>query len=156
MVTEIWQGRNDELHRHGQENEAIQRTAMDAEIARLHCSPSELPAEDQHYCNHPLAYILRKPPTYKRRWLHRVRLAIERKKQDQTHQPRLTDFFNRAPTRSSGVHTVHHDPQLTRQQCTQHQRRPIQTTQQLLTEFFRERAPNTNNPSQKPTRPPPH
>jgi hypothetical protein len=34
MVTEIWKGRNEELHSRDQENAVLQRTAMDAEIAR--------------------------------------------------------------------------------------------------------------------------
>ena len=85
LTTSIWKGRNDKLHRRDHELVAIQRTVVDAEIARVHRTPENLPALDQHYCNHPLDVILRKPPTYKRRWLHRVRTAIERKKQTRTN-----------------------------------------------------------------------
>jgi hypothetical protein len=105
LVSAIWQIRNDVLHRQGQANEEILRTAMDAEIARLHCDPQMMPAADQHYCNHTLAFILKKPPTYKRRWLHRVRQAIDRHKQDQSKTQQITKFFTRVPgaTRSDLV-----------------------------------------------------
>ena len=147
LVTSLWQGRNEELHKQDKDTEAVQRTVIDAEIALLHCEPSALPAEDRHYCNHSLEHILRKPPTYKRRWLFRVRAARERDKQDQTRQHRITAFFNRAPTIQ---------PQNTAQPSTPSRpavpqahlhRRPISTNQKLLTEFFRARAPNhtTNN-----------
>ena len=58
LVSKIWQGRNDELHRRDQENEVVHRTAIDAEIARLHSDPQELLAADHHYCHHPLDLIL--------------------------------------------------------------------------------------------------
>jgi hypothetical protein len=48
MVTDIWKGRNEALHRCDQENAVLQRCGMDAEIARIHCAPSALPAADQH------------------------------------------------------------------------------------------------------------
>lgn len=142
LVTSLWQGRNEELHKQDKDTEAIQRTVIDAEIARLHCEPSALPAEDRHYCNHSLEHILRKPPTYKRRWLFRVRAARERDKQDQTRQHRITTFFHRAPTtqpQNTAQPSTPSPPAVPRAHL---HRRPISTTQKLLTEFFRERAPN--------------
>lgn len=59
----------------------------DAEIAHLHCAPSALPAEDQHYCNCSLEYILPKPPRmYKCHSLFHVWSAWERSNQYQTLQ----------------------------------------------------------------------
>ena len=143
LVTSIWKGRNDELHRNDREHESVQRTAIDAEIARLHSAPGDLPAADQHYCNHTLEHILRKPPTYKRRWLHRVRFALAQRNQEESRQRRTTNFFHRAPHKrndqGSTAHTVD-PPTVTRPHNT---RKPPQTTQRILTEFFRERAPNT-------------
>jgi hypothetical protein len=156
MVTEIWKGRNEELHSRDQENAVLQRTAMDAEIARIHCAPSALPAADQHYCNHTLDHILRKPPTYKRRWLHRVRQAIDRNIKNQILQQRMTKYFNRVPTRSSDTITESKDYPISSPRITHHQRRPIRTTQQLLREFFQERAPNTADIQQSILRPLPH
>ena len=154
LVTSLWKGRNEELHRRDHEHEVFQRTVIDAEIARLHCDPSALPAEDQHYCNHTLAYILRKPPTYKRRWLFRVRAARERSKADQTRQQRITKFFHRTSNsqQNNSAHPTQTPAQARRDPT---KRRPTSTTQQLLTAFLRERAPNNLIDSTPHTSPPP-
>ena len=152
LVSKIWKGRNDELHRRDQENEVVHRTAIDAEIARLHKDPQELLAADHHYCHHPLDSILRKPPTYKRRWLHRVRESIARKTADQNRQNRITKFFTRESTPKA---PLAESASATHPQTAAHPRRKIQTTQQLLTDFFRERAPNLTTIQNLSTSPPP-
>jgi hypothetical protein len=79
--------------------------------------------------------------------------AIKRHTKDQTQQQQITKFFNRKSTRRKDGHIDQHDYQIPLDVHKQPQRRPIQTTQQLLTEFFRERAPNTNNPPTTTTSP---
>lgn len=151
LVTSIWKGRNEELHRRDQEIEVRHKTAIDAEIARLHCAPNDLPAADQHYCHNSLDYILRKSPTYKRRWIHRVRAAITRNKAGrQNSQQRITTFFTSNPPRLACPAASTSLPPT----ASTHQR-PIRTTQQLITEFFQERAPNRSTTHPLPTRPSP-
>jgi hypothetical protein len=153
MVTSIWKGRNDELHRKNCENESVQKTAIDAERARLHSTPGDLPALDQHYCNHTLDHILRKSPTYKRRWLHRVRIAITQQKQEQSRQRRITQFFHRAPHKRQDQGKSGHTVASTTGTKPHNTRQPLQTTQRILTEFFHKRAPNII--SSAATSPPP-
>jgi len=162
LVSSIWKGRNDELHRQDQETASSQRTAVDAEIARLHCHPGSLPAEDQHYCNHPLEHILKKSPTYKRRWLHRVRKAIDRNISNQNRQQPLTRFFQRVPTHQQRQkapikETTRHPPSGTPSRQQPHRRPAPRKMQLLLTEFLQERASNHKSQlTSHPPRPSPH
>jgi hypothetical protein len=137
LVTSLWKGRNDVLHRQDHEKGVLLRTVVDADIARLHSTPSSLPVADQHYCHHSLAYILGKSPAYKRRWLYRVRAAAERYKQDQCQQHRITDFYYREPHQRQKQSTLtEYDNPVSPTTAPKHHRRLIRTTQRTLTEFF--------------------
>ena len=129
----------------GKQEESYYLFFLCQNVTRYQGAPGDLPATDQHYCNHTLEHILRKPPTYKRRWLHRVRFAIAQRKQEESRQRRITNFFHRAPHKRNDqdppAHTVD-PPTVTKPHNT---RKPPQTTQRILTEFFRERAPNTRS-----------
>ena len=107
------------------------------------CFPCSLPAEDQHYCNHALDHILRKTPTYKRRWLHQVRQAIDQKTGDLNRQHPITNYFKRASTQQPKHNNDTSNEKIMPQPLpkTLH-RRPIQATYSLLTAFLRECAPN--------------
>ena len=168
LTHSIWLGRNDALHRQHETALQRQRTAMDAEIARHHADSTALPAADQHYCEIRLESLLRRSSAYKRRWLYRIRRArtlfqqIGEKNQTRipqffrrprntpniAHQPTVTDETShniRNPPAQSNLHPL--------DTCTSH-KRPIRTTQSLITDYIHERASNTNNPC-KPLSPPP-
>jgi hypothetical protein len=158
LVSTIWKGRNEALYQRDQETDDIQRTAIDAEIAQIHCNPGTLPAEDQHCCNHSLADILKKSPAYKQRWLHRVRQAIDRKTSEQKRQQPLTIFFHRVPPQQQRLHssdTITTKVRISRQHTSR--RKAPRKMQTLLTEYLKERASNHPAPSNlTPPRPSPN
>ena len=148
----IWIERNNALHNTKEAEIRRQRTTLDAEIAKYHADTAALPAADRHYCNTRLDTLLRRSPSYKRRWIYRVRRAREMFKiTESSHQARIPMYFQRSNQppvsdqddnirQSSGDDPIHatHTP-ISQSNITQ---RPIITTQQLITKYLRERASN--------------
>ena len=166
----LWTARNDALHRNQEENTRHQRTVLDAEIAKYHADTAALPAADQHYCDIRLDALLRRSPSYKRRWIYRVRRAREMFKIiGESNQTRLPKYFRRIHSTktsdqdgqssntsgdNSDTPTAFPTDQLPPSTPRTHTQRPIVTTQQLITRYLRERASNSSqNPH--PTSPPP-
>jgi hypothetical protein len=165
----IWLGRNDALHRQNEIHTRHQRTAIDAEIARHHANSSSLPAADRHYCKIRLESLLCRSPSYKRRWIYRIRRAkILFHQTRENHQTRLPQYFKRSKTSSisprttNDAHNTGNSTQASfngkRTPRTQTHRnkskRPINTTQQLISKFLRKRASNRQNLNSTPSPPP--
>jgi hypothetical protein len=161
MVLDIWEARNHTLHKI-QENTAILiRTAIDAEIAKAHAQRSDLLIADQHYCNVSLNKLLRSRPSYKRRWLHRIKKAQQQSRLAGCLQPKITAFFHRnKPCAPTEQNTLTHATNPVTASITKfpktHRRLHNLSTQQLLTNFLQERASNQHNsPSLPMVSPPP-
>lgn len=160
LTSKLWKGRNEKLHANENATSLDIRTTIDAEIAEYQRNPANLSVHDQHYCDMPIQVLLRKPPSYKRRWLHRVREASARFQLESGQQHRITSFFKtQTDHRRQKAHqpTQFHKLLPPSNQPTALTRRQIITTQLLLTKFFRERAPNSrlHSHQESPPLPPP-
>jgi len=151
LTSKLWKGRNEILHQKTLAQEVNIRTTVDSEIVALQREPDKLPIHDQHYCNIPIHDLLCKSPSFKRRWLYRVREARARFQTEARNQPRITTFLTQKSDR-----TRHHDTAAApAPSAIPKKRRQTMTTQLLMTEFFRERAPNRRYPSSLPNASPP-
>ena len=151
LTSKLWKGRNEILHQKTLAQEVNIRTTVDSEIVALQREPDKLPIHDQHYCNIPIHDLLCKSPSFKRRWLYRVREARARFQTEARNQPRITTFLTQKSDR-----TRHHDTAAApAPSAIPKTRRQTMTTQLLMTEFFRERAPNRRYPSSLPNASPP-
>lgn len=154
VITDIWCGRNDMLHERQAEQEAATlKHVVDTEISRFHCEPDLMLTEDIHYCEQSLQRLLRSSASTKRRWLYRVKLSRQKKAEMTSRQPRITKFLktdqSTKSTHRTDRHTIPH-PIPTNPTSRN------KTTQQLLTQFFRERAPNPSKIPITSSPPPPH
>ena len=158
MALAIWEARNHTLHHAAQSTATSIRTATDAVIARLHEQRSSLLVADKHYCNISLSKLLSSRPSYKRRWLRRVRKAQENYQLENHHQPKLTVFFPHAKIRDhikqkSKITDPTLAPSTTAAESYKKRTQHNSSTQQLLTAFLKERASNLT--SHLPTSSPP-
>ena len=153
LTTDIWSGQNDMLHEKQVAQEAdIIRTTVAAEISKFHREPDLMLAVDTHYSEQSLKMLLRSSVSTKRRWLHRVKLSRMKKAAMIARQPRITKFFQKDPPIDTNRNTDMASDHMTPQTTTTSRNK---TTQQLLTQFFRERAPNPPNNQAPPLRPSP-
>ena len=169
----IWIERNNALHNKQEEQSRYQKTALDAEIANYHADTAALPAADRHYCDTRLDVLLRRSPSYKRRWIYRVRRAREMFKiTGASNQTKLTKYYQRSSHSSSGLDHQGNKTTNTGGDASEHRReynlassystqrnnitqRPIITTQQIITKYLRERASNQPSDHANTASPPP-
>ena len=142
VTTDIWCGRNDMLH----DNQAVQaaevlKHTVDAEISKFHREPDLMLTDDIHYSEQSLKRLLHSSASTKRRWLHRVKLSRKKKADMISRQPRILKFFQKVPSTQQNPCTSHAPAAITQKPPKPTTSRN-HTTQQLLTQFFRERAPN--------------
>ena len=155
LSTEIWAGRNEILHNHQNQGIILQQNLVDATITRYHSEPDSLLHHDAHYCTTSLTRLLRSSPSNKRRWLHRVKASRLKKALIHTRQPRITAHFKTVaplPVPEAPPWPIHSTPKIVTPTPTERNA----TVQQLMTFFFRERAPNRISHANKPSPPPPH
>jgi hypothetical protein len=115
------------------------------------------------YCDIRLDKLLKSRPSYKRRWLFRVKAAIA-KLESSAHasQPKMTAYFPRScpnthTIRRSQTTAIRHKQQQDDDIRRRSRLRHSTSTQQLLTQFLKERASNPRNLALIPTQsPPPH
>jgi hypothetical protein len=89
----LWLSRNGALH--GETTDALDRirSAERAEITEYYQQPELISAGDRHYCKQPLAELLKKNPSTRRRWLRYMRMARQRFVANSAGQTRITSFF---------------------------------------------------------------
>jgi hypothetical protein len=172
MTTALWLGRNEALHGRCKEDEHRRLTALDIEITKFHSEAHLVLTDDRFYCEKSLARLLRGSSANKRRWLIRVKASRIRKAALHHQQPRITKFFppqqdyrnQTTKTMPATASIITHRTKITQQGLNQTsiERIPKQqgsarnkTTQQLLTAFFQERAPNKHPNNGSPRSPPP-
>ena len=169
FLNQLWQGRNDVLHKHDTGNERKFQSIEAAEIRHFYTQPHLLPARDQHYCDCSLLQLLRSRPAHRRRWLMRVRRARAELLSDQHRQVQITSYFTRqkskdhnfsdSTTHPAQVHPPDHrqyterraTPTTRSAQKVQHFRNSS-SRQTKLTHFFPGRPPDstkTSNPTNK-------
>jgi hypothetical protein len=156
LTTDLWLGRNEVLHGIAKDHEIKRVSALDSEITKFHSEPDLVLIDDQFYCETSLRRLLRSSTANKRRWLLRVKASRARKATLLHQQPRITKFFTAAAQCHRPPVTTQDQPQKEANKSTQqslpevHSKcvstHPVSarntTTQQLLTQFLRERAPN--------------
>ena len=163
MVLTLWEARNSALHANLETDTNRLKTTLDSEITWLHAQRLSLSVMDQHYCDVSLSKILRSQPSYKRRWMARVKKARTQYHLECQSQPRITSFFHRHTLtehiRHKSQHThLHHTRASTIDACRLSRISHTSSTQRLLTEFLQERASNSINSvaiSQPQSPPPP-
>ena len=94
---QLWLARNQELHGESTKELDKIRSAETAEIKEYYQHPELIPAADRHYCERPLATLLEKNPSTRRRWLRHMRMARHRFVVDGIRQPRITSFIDTSP-----------------------------------------------------------
>jgi ribonuclease HI len=152
FIIAVWRSRNEALHATAQANMHSIHNIVDSEIATLYNESAFLPAADQHYFNISLSTLLRSRPSYKRRWLYRVRASRSRLLREEANQPKITRFFVRVKLsdhiqKKSQTLAKRHQ-QLTDDDVRRRTRRRHQNdTQQILSKFLQERAPNIAAPT---------
>ena len=89
----LWLSRNGALH--GDQTVELDRirSVETAEITAYYQQQDQLLAGDRHYCTQPLANLLRKNPSTRRRWLRYIRMARHRFVEHSKGQTRITSFF---------------------------------------------------------------
>ena len=173
LTMALWTGRNEALHGCALEDEQRRLTVVDMEIQKYHSESDLILTDDKFYCETSLEKLLRSSSANKRRWLLRVKASRNRKAAMQSLQPKITKFFPCQQEKNRKMQAVasmndtipSKRNRTTQQLMTQYlmERAPNRqvsarnkTTQQLLTTFLQERAPNldpTNN--EAPQSPPP-
>ena len=98
MTRSIWLSRNAKLHDRKDELARTIQSSDDAEIRHYHSNPHLLPLDDQHYCERPIANLLRSPLSVRRRWLKHIRSARANKLRDNLLQTNLRHFYTAAKT----------------------------------------------------------
>ena len=104
FIQQLWIGRNEALHKHDKFDEEKFLSLEAAEIRHYFTQPHLLPVQDQHYCQGQVLTILRGRPSYRRRWLMRVRRARAALLNDQLRQARITTYFPRLRPHPSHAH----------------------------------------------------
>ena len=94
-IHQMWKGRNDMLHKSDKDDENKYISLESAEIRHYFHQPHPLSVQDQHYCQGNVLTILQGRPSFRRRWLMRVRRARAALLKDQLRQSRITSYFNR-------------------------------------------------------------
>ena len=143
------------------------------EIKKYHSEADHILNNDKFYCETSLGKLLSSSSANKRRWLLRVKASRNRKAAKESLQPKITRFFpsqqdNIKPTQAVAPLNEpipSHRNRTTQQRLTQYliERAPNRqvsarnkTTQQLITTFLQERAPNLDQNNNKvPQSPPP-
>ena len=136
-TNDLWKGRNDVLHAADNAQAQKHLSALDTEITKLHTEADLVLSDNRFYCEMSLNRLLQGSTANKRRWLLRVKASRQRKLALQTQQPRITKYFNKNPTKSARNESI---------QTTATSKRN-KSTQQLLTQFFKERDPNNSRPT---------
>jgi hypothetical protein len=173
FTRDIWMGRNEALHGSDTEHEKKRVSAIDLEITKFHSEADLVLTDDRFYCETSLARLLKGSMANKRRWLLRVKASRQRKLELHAQQPRITSFFhaNAQKLEQQVAQTDSGTPSTRRRKSKDRNStndttaiqllspttpisRRNKTTQQLLTKFFRERAPNIET-SEEPTSPSP-
>ena len=91
--TSMWKSRNTVLHDTTTPDLNQVRDIEVAEITDLYAKQDLIGAGDRHYCERPLATILKKKPASRRRWIRYMHRARARYKRLTRHQPPITNFF---------------------------------------------------------------
>lgn len=95
LTTTIWKDQNERLHGESTSKLTSANRLEDIEIIHYHAQPELLSQSDRHYCERPLALILKSTPTNRRRWLRQVKLARHRRLTAQQSQSQLPQFYHR-------------------------------------------------------------
>ena len=152
FANDIWKGRNEILHGNEKEKETRRLSAIDMEIRKLHDDVESVMTNDRFYCETSLNCLLEGSVANKRRWLLRVKASRKRKAELHARQPRITQYFTTketqicpttTPISSQLLMTRTQEQSVTmRNQKTYVTSKRNKNTQQLLTQFLRERASN--------------
>ena len=95
LTTTIWKARCKVLHDGNSPDLRAIRDTEIAEITDLYTNQDLIGVGDRHYCARPMATILQKAPSTRRRWLRTMYRARERYARELQYQTRITAFFRR-------------------------------------------------------------
>jgi len=137
------------LHKSDKDDENKYISLESAEIRHYFHQPHLLSVHDQHYCQGNVLTILQGRPSFRRRWLMRVRRARAALLKDQLRQSRITSYFNRTNFVRAPSETTRSDDK----QPPTRNPRPLPTTdhyslrQQRIYHFFPGRPPDLHGDS---------